>query len=100
MEQILHEIYKGKKMVLQLIEPKYKIISKKEHKINSTSECYSLRGKTLANKEYPCMRCAATGIIRDPDYEPDPVEGYKMAGHIKCPVCHNTGIVNEDQFTV
>jgi hypothetical protein len=40
---------------------------------------------------WPCPYCEGNGKIRDPDYDPDPIEGYKMAGHVKCQRCSGTG---------
>lgn len=43
------------------------------------------------DREWPCFRCEGYGRIIDPDYQPDVIEGYKLANRIKCPNCGGAG---------
>ena len=40
---------------------------------------------------YPCLKCNGAGWVRDPEAQPDPIEGYKMAQTLRCISCGGTG---------
>lgn len=53
--------------------------------------------KVFGIAKYPCFKCSGRGWDYDIN-DHDPVEGYKMAEHIKCNYCNGTGIVSKKDF--
>ena len=58
----------------------------------------SLSWRNKEDKRYPCLSCENCGRIRDPSYDPDPVEGHKMTPSIPCPYCNGTGFISRELF--
>ncbi len=65
------------------------------------------RGQSLYNRErcgeagfYPCLECLGAGKVIAPYETADPVEGYKMADRIECPVCRGKCEGTKEAFMV
>ena len=68
---------------------------------NFTEYCLIIRKRFYhADKDnlFPCLECEGTGKIRDPNFERDVIEGYKMAGRVTCPSCKGTGIYTKEYY--
>lgn len=61
------------------------------------SKCdFSCKDKLGQKNFFPCLDCRGTGEIRDGD--PDPIEGYKLVGWIRCMRCAGSGSTSKNVF--
>lgn len=92
---IKHDLIIDKEVVLSLIQHKEKTytVDKMRHEI--VKRFYPVPKEYI---KYPCWVCGGDGKIKDPEYERDPVEGYKMAPLVKCNFCNGKLEVDKKLF--
>ncbi len=92
---IKHELIIGKEVVLSLLQHKrdsYTVDKKRDEIIR---QFYPQPKEYI---KYPCWICNGRGKIKDPEYDRDPVEGYKMAPLVKCNLCNGKLEVDKASF--
>lgn len=71
-------------------------VSDKDHKVlKSFASFMAYTGGLQEQGDYICPCCHGTKRVIAPDAINDPVEGYKMAERVMCPICLGTGIVEQ-----